>query len=394
MKIALLSSLYTPYVRGGAEVVAERVAHGLVRAGHQVVVITTTPDRHAGRQTEETVDGIRVIRFRPIQLYPFTHIAAQPLWKRALAVLLDLVCIQNARTVRSILRDERPDLVLTHNLKGMGYTIPRAIKSLGIRHIHTLHDVQLAMPSGVLLLDREWLLTLYAPLRALCRLVVGSPDEVVSPSLWLLQFYESFGFFSRSRRRAIPNPIPEELLQVRKEGPRTGVTRYAIIGQLEPHKGVEYALRTFNEFAHRTGDVHLVVVGQGSLYDALRFRYAEHPYVTIMGSVPARELPERIYRHVEYVIVPTLCYENSPTVIYESLATGTPVIAADIGGTAELLKQSGTGYIVDPGDAHELMQALRISREQAGHSRGMGEHGRLYVEQMTVDRYITELISA
>ena len=56
------------------------------------------------------------------------------------------------------------------------------------------------------------------------------------------------------------------------------------------------------------------------------------------------------------VVVPSLVYENQPTVILEALAVGCGVIASNVGGISETLGKAG--WIVKPGDRGALKEAL------------------------------------
>jgi glycosyltransferase involved in cell wall biosynthesis len=62
-------------------------------------------------------------------------------------------------------------------------------------------------------------------------------------------------------------------------------------------------------------------------------------------------------KNANCLIVPSLCYENSPTVIYEAIAVGLPIIASKIGGITELLLDYG-GIMFDPGDERELSDKM------------------------------------
>ena len=101
--------------------------------------------------------------------------------------------------VKKILREEKSDLVLTHNLMGIGFLIPRTIRKLKIKNIHTLHDVQLAVPRGLIICGQEknWeQKTFFRKFyELLCRRLFNSPDVVVSPSKWLLDFYDTKRIF-------------------------------------------------------------------------------------------------------------------------------------------------------------------------------------------------------
>ena len=65
MKICLINNLYKPFNRGGAEKVAETIVDGLIKAGHEVFIISTKP-RGELRITTRLPDGqdyeLRIMR--------------------------------------------------------------------------------------------------------------------------------------------------------------------------------------------------------------------------------------------------------------------------------------------------------------------------------------------
>ena len=65
MRVCLVSNLYPPDRRGGAEVVVGQLARGLQAAGHDVTVVATAPRARTGW---ETVDGARVHRLDPANI--------------------------------------------------------------------------------------------------------------------------------------------------------------------------------------------------------------------------------------------------------------------------------------------------------------------------------------
>ena len=91
--------------------------------------------------------------------------------------------------VKSILKKEKPDVVMTHNLKGVGYLIPKVIKGMGLKYVHTLHDIQLIHPSGLMIHGREQQInSIFAKLYvSVCRWLFGSVSKIRNNRLiWLL----------------------------------------------------------------------------------------------------------------------------------------------------------------------------------------------------------------
>lgn len=157
MRICLINNLYPPHAKGGAERVVNEEAKALKALGHDVCVITAVPLPSNGDASVSLTDenGVRVYRFHPLNLFFYGELSRYGNLIRSLWHLWDLVNPFTTRTVRDILKRERPDVVHTHNLKGIGFGVVSAIRRLRLRHVHTFHDVQLAVPSGLIIKGQE-----------------------------------------------------------------------------------------------------------------------------------------------------------------------------------------------------------------------------------------------
>lgn len=212
MKICLISNLYGVNARGGAERIVEAEARQLAAAGHEVVVVAGWAGR--GRPADLPADGVRVLRLRAHNIFFYTDLVRHGWAARLLWHLVDTFNFRAAAAVRKTLRKEKPEIVHTHNLMGLGFLIPQAIRRLGLRHVHTVHDVQLIHPSG--LIDASGRLPAGSRWHAaLLRRLFGSPAAVIFPSSFLKGFYEKFGFFPASDRRVLSNPAPAGARQPR-----------------------------------------------------------------------------------------------------------------------------------------------------------------------------------
>jgi glycosyltransferase involved in cell wall biosynthesis len=76
----------------------------------------------------------------------------------------------------------------------------------------------------------------------------------------------------------------------------------------------------------------------------------------------------------------------------EAMAMELPVVALDVGGTAEIVQHGRTGLISAAGDANGLANNIRILAENPGLRRAFGVAGRAVVEQrFTADRMAREM---
>jgi starch synthase len=87
----------------------------------------------------------------------------------------------------------------------------------------------------------------------------------------------------------------------------------------------------------------------------------------------------QLYSHAAVFVCPSI-YEPFGLINLEAMACGTPVVASRVGGIPEVVVDGETGWLVEPGDATALGQALREALADPERARRMGEAGRRRVE--------------
>lgn len=371
MKIGIISNLYPPYIRGGAEHVVVRTVEGLVEKGHDVFVVSSMRSKKGKDIVVNNNSTERVYQFSPRNLYFVLDDHKFPWLIRLFWHVFDAFSGRGIGRMEVILAEEEPDVVMTHNLKGIGLRIGRLIERLGIPRIHVVHDLQLLIPSGLKFAGNEKFSFVtrffYKIYQRITKFLVGNPEIVIFPSRYLKDEYTSAGFFKDSKVVVLPNPAPRfevKSHQNRVAGPLT----LLFVGQLEEHKGVSFLL---DYMASQKNQDQLIIAGEGSLTEAVQSSADKDKRITYLGYIAVDQLLD-CFEVVDALIVPSLCYENSPTVIYESLQGGVPVLAADIGGVGELVENGKNGYMFKPGDAEDLrntIQKLRESRQFFSQSR-------------------------
>jgi glycosyltransferase involved in cell wall biosynthesis len=88
--------------------------------------------------------------------------------------------------------------------------------------------------------------------------------------------------------------------------------------------------------------------------------------VTVAGGVAPSQIAT-LLRSFDVLCCPSRCLEGGPTVGLEAMALGVPVIAANVGGVAEVVDDGVNARLVPPGDVDRLAAALgEIARNPAG----------------------------
>jgi len=118
--------------------------------------------------------------------------------------------------------------------------------------------------------------------------------------------------------------------------------------------------------------------------------------VELSGAKPQREVRQRLAAASVFilpsVIDPEGGMDNLPTVIMEAMATGLPVISTTTGGIPEMVVQRETGFLVSPGDATALADAIEKLISDAVLAQKMGRAGYERAQNLfSIERNVREL---
>jgi len=184
----------------------------------------------------------------------------------------------------------------------------------------------------------------------------------------------------------IPNGVDLEQFgasspEARRElGIARGKRLVTFIGRLEPQKGVRWLLEAAAEWLPRLPGCDLLLVGRGPDRPALE-RLAVHrgiaSRVHFLGWRP--DVPQ-ILAASELLVLPSR-WEGMPNVVLQAMASGLPVIAADVEGVCELLGENADPQTVAHGDTSgfvEKLIRLLADRDLAEH---LGRENRRRVER-------------
>ncbi|OGF35985.1 hypothetical protein A2468_00380 [Candidatus Falkowbacteria bacterium RIFOXYC2_FULL_46_15] len=383
MKICLINNLYEPYAIGGAEQVVKMTFEGLKESGHNVFIITTRPiSEKAARE--------RSIYYLPSLQFVFRKL---PKFLRLIWHVVDFTDPVTCFRIKKILARERPDVVMTHNLVGIGFLLPLIIRNLRIRHVHVLHDIQMLHPSGLLIYGRENVLNGFAAkiYQFACRKLTASAEIVISPSNWLISEHTKRGFFSSSRRVILPNPVPRYVTMTDEKKRDNNEFKLLYVGQIEPHKGIQFLIDAFAHLTDKNRNFSLTFIGSGpddSRYLSFISR-RNIRNIEFKGRIPNEEV-KRLMPAFDCLVVPSLCHENSPTVIYEAASLGLAVIASRIGGISEWVRDLG-GILFVPGSRTDLARKLIWASKNPLKLKEMANKAKSRSERYTLPVYIDKL---
>ena len=350
MRLALVSP-YASDAAGGVQVHVADLATQLRARGHDVVVIAPRGGGPGGRAAG------RVVRV------PYRGTVA-PIAPSPLAV---------GRLSRAVAR-WRPDVVHVHEpltpSTSMWATMASEVPVVATFHAY---------------LDRSRLLEIAAPL---LRNVVRRLAATIAVS-------EAAAKFVRHAVPGvdpvvIPNGVDVDAFASATPAVLPDGRRIAWVHRLDPQKGFGVALAAFASLRGDVRDARLVVGGDGTDRRLLEDLDAEvRARVTLLGSLP-HERVAGVLRACEVAIAPATGQESFGIALVEAMAAGVPLVASDIPGYREVVRDRREGLLVPPGDAEALAAAMRsVLSDTALASRlveGGGARARAFAWPSVVDR--------
>ena len=351
MRIALVSP-YDWSVPGGVNSHITQLAGQFIRSGHDVRIIAPSSRRWSHRCDYLTIIG--------------EHVIGLPASGSVASVCLSF---NLGPRVKSLLARERFDVVHVHEpfQPLLPFQFLRYADSPLVATFHATRD------SGS---------RIYAYSRFIIKPWWDRIDGPIAVSRAALKL---IGRYFADRYRIIPNgidyphfasevpPIPKYMDHKRN---------ILFVGRQEKRKGLPYLLEAYARLKRERPDIRLIVVGpDGGMRPACE-RYVRQQKledVVFTGLVPYEELP-RYYKTADIYCAPNTGHESFGIVLLEAMAAGTPIIASDIGGFADVLEDGVEGMLVPPRDATALATAMDHLLSDAALREQMGRAGTLRAE--------------
>jgi PEP-CTERM/exosortase A-associated glycosyltransferase len=319
----------------------------------------TGPKHAASGVLEEEVDGLRFCRTPwtpgPFSRLPVLHEIAQ---MRATATRLD-------QLVRLI----KPDVLHAHS------PVLNAVPALWVGRKHSIpviYEVRAfwedaAVDHGT---SKEWGLR-YRATRALETFALKRADHVTTICEGLRQEIVGRGV-PAEKVTVIPNAVdvamfrfaakPDEALK--QQLGLTGMTVLGFIGSFYAYEGLDLLIEALLRVLAARPDVRVLLVGGGPQEGPLRALAEQRGLrtrVLFTGRVPHAEV-QRYYSIVDVLVYPRrsmrLTELVTPLKPLEAMAQGQLLVASDVGGHRELIRDGVNGFLCAPGSADALAEKV------------------------------------
>nr|WP_300307177.1 glycosyltransferase [Halomonas sp.] len=379
MKIVIFCHAHPTFSKGGGELAAYYLWQG----------INSYPDHEAwfiGRADQRVMHKFSSLAAIGERDYLMAGNAGIP-------DLISTIDFSNNSDLAQLLKKIQPDVVHFHHYVHVGIEIIRLVKRIcpDSRIVVTLHEyIAICMNNGQMVKTDSRLCHHYSPrechlcfpnysqedfflreqyIKSFFKLV----DIFISPSNFLRDRYVAWGI-EPERITVIENGLPEgNPTPLRILGDGENRTRFAYFGQINPYKGVDVILEAFARLPKDLRKkVTLDIFGSALEQQTLDFQERIKKLLKkLKGSVHLHGPYEphemgRLMGDVDWVVMGSVWWENSPLVIQEAFKFGRPIITPDIGGMAEKVQPGKGGLNYRARDSVSLSGVINRIIEDPG----------------------------
>ncbi len=399
MKFCFITTFFGEHSFGGDSVFVERLTRELLNAGHEVHVIYN-------RDAFDLLKGDRSPRDvtlpHNLTVYPLRSALGRfsPILQHQTGGPGDL-----ASSLRTLLKREAYDVIHVYNisliggpglLQLMANTAPTALR------IMTAIEYWLTCPLSVRWkFDRE---TCENPTCIACTLRAGRPpqwwrylgmikrdiatlDALIFPSQYAHDFHVEQGI-EAANMRVLTGFLPDAWFEDDLVADTPPDRPYFIVaGRLVKEKGFQHVIDAMDA----TPEADLFIAGDGPYKTNLHALARGRSNVRFLGVVNLATL-RNYYRNASATVVPSLMVETFGNAWLESLATGTPVIASDVGPLPEFVEETSGGRVFRGVTGLRIL--LRSVIDEPSTWRALGRAGQQYVRQRyTSKRHMSDYLS-
>lgn len=342
--------------------------------------------REAGGEDRAFQREVALLRSHGLQVIEYVDTNQDVDESRPISAALEAVWSRRSRErIQEVIAGTRPVLAHFHNtfcrISPAAYSVCRRA---GLAVVQTLHNYRLGCANGVCARDGrtcDTCLNSRMAWRGVWHRCYRSSRGASAAAAAVAAVHRSIGTYRNqvdayistsefARRLHLHCGVPPHLSFVKPNfcedaalpgGTPGGYALYA--GRLAGGKGVSVLLEAWRRLDRRPP---LKVAGDGPDAAALRAAGRDLPEVEFLGALPPARARE-FMAAAEFLVQPSLLWENCATVVIEAFAAGVPVIASGHGSLAEMVEDGCTGLHFRPADSSDLAAKaawLAAHREQ------------------------------
>ena len=365
MKILFLVKFFHPFDRGGSEWSTHDLARALTRKGHEITVVTP----NYGAKNNEVIEGIKIIRMPFPKKLSNKQSSIAPYWTNNLiwyttsTIYCLYIILKGKYQVIHIQNNEflpagiiagyitkKPSIATFRDyqsLCNLGFCLWKSNKVCNLGR-YLKHDFQFFYQNYVAEKSLlKYTTLLLAALRGFFtqKILYFFEKKLTARIAVSQKVAEIFSANGIKNLKVIHNVV---LINSKPKSNKEGEIIYT--GKLSKGKGIDLLFKTLPGVLEKLKGVNVSIIGSGHLEKFLK-KYVQEKgienLVKFEGHMPHALVLEKII-NASLVVVPSVWPEPLPRSIIETVLSGTPIVATDVGGNKEIIKNNFYGNLVRP----------------------------------------------
>jgi glycosyltransferase involved in cell wall biosynthesis len=371
LKVCFVSMQYPPHTLGGAGVYAHCLCNELAKRGHEIHVITYTTEKTRSQNKTNNVHVHRItVTDKPILKTASYWLKLRKHYKK----------LQKEIGFDLLHANVTSDLSLTKNL----------VKTPRIVTIHHLAKTTFSVSNHLSGFKEETSVTtwLEKKLFDFDKTVMQRADKIIAVSHFTKASITSAYHIPSSKIQVIYNGIypvqhyynETEIIETKKTYAIKNQPAILYVGRLEQRKGLIFLLQAFALLSKEI-TCSLIIAGDGdqARYKKIAESFGVKDKVIFTGHLDEASL-KRLYVACTVFVLPSLL-EGFGLTLLEAMSSAKPVVATNVGGIPEIIKNDVHGKLVEPKNPEQLCAALRFYIENPENAKKTGERNRKYVTE-------------
>lgn len=384
------------YLRGGSERHVFELSEILEKKGHKVINFSMKNDlNNSSKYSKYFTENVNLDRLS---------------FKSIVKIFHNYDAVRN---LRNLIKEEKPEIAHLHNIAyQISPSIINELKQNNIPIVQTLHDYKLICPNAKLFNKNKVCFrcgkkTYYNSFLHKCvkdsyaksflasiearfhHKTYNKVNLFIAPSIFMKDACVRFGI-PAEKIKVLYNFIDFEKWENKYHKESAISEKYLLyFGRLSREKGIDILLRAFLKTEK---NLRLKIAGSGEEFKNLKNEIENlglDGKVDLLGKKNSEELSV-LLSNAQAVIIPSLCLENMPYSLLEAMAMGKTVIASQVGGIKEILRDGENGFLFAQGNINELRN--KISELENYNLEEMGAMARETIKNLNAENYYKAII--
>jgi glycosyltransferase involved in cell wall biosynthesis len=258
------------------------------------------------------------------------------------------------KTIKNFLADQQIELIHAHGTRAASNTLVPARK-LGIPLIYTIHGWSFHPDQNPIVRKLRIAGEKYLVTRSAMNISVAVSNQESGQKV--IKSFQSV---------VINNGIDRKKFDPAKQYPdirsELGIPAEDIlivfIARFTLHKQPLILLKAFRQLAESSANVHLLMVGEGDQYQEARNMTDQWKEKSRISFQPFRQDVPAVLAASDIFVLPSL-WEGLPIGLLEAMSMGKAIVATNVDGSREIIKNGENGLLVEAGNPELLFESLK-----------------------------------